>query len=144
MKKAKKLTALFLTGSLALCTVSANTNAGFFSRFLNSKYGGLAIGSTLVSIAALTKFYTQDQNVQGGILSSMPFYLKAFGNTVTLVAKASPFFILPAASLLLGKRITKIIKKSPITQYISAALPLIGVLGLLLFGGGSSTQQGAS
>ena len=100
MKKAKKVTALFLTGSLALCAVSTNTNAGFLSRFFNSKYGGLAIASTLTSIAALTKSYVQDQKAEGGILSYAPFYLKGVAKTMTYVAKETPFFIQPAVPVI--------------------------------------------
>jgi len=127
MKKSNKLTALFLTGSLALCVTSTNTNTGFFSKFFNSKYGGLAIASTLTAVAALTKFYLKEEKIQGGFLSHTPFYLKALGSTITGIVKESPFFICHMASLFLGKRITTAIKKSKTVKAILTGLTLVGL-----------------
>ena len=130
MKKSKKLIALFLAASLA-CTIPTVTNTGAFGRFFNSKYGGILIASTLATIAAITKFHIKDQNIETGLVTHTPFYLKGLSNTIIHTAQGSPFFIFPAISLLLGKNITQKIKKSPTIQFIGHFLPFIGLLGLL-------------
>jgi len=129
MKKTKKLTVLFLTGSLALCAMPTHTNAGFLSRFFGSKYGGIAIASTLVSVAALTKFYVKDEGIESGFFTHTPFYLKALGNTIIHAAKGEEYMAVgPIASMLLGRNVTKKIKKSTIGKIFIMGLSFLGWL----------------
>ena len=115
MKQTKRLTTLFLAGSLALCSVPTTTNTGFFSRFFHSKQGGLATAAMLIGTGALMKFYVKDQKVTGGLFPYLPFRLKTFGELIKNVATDSPFTFVPAISLFLGETISK----SPIFQFLS-------------------------
>ena len=86
MKKAKKLTVLFLTGSLALCAMPTHTNAGLFSDFFSRKYLKYHVAltaSTLFIAATLTDFYVENEKVETGKLLEAPFYLRQLGDIAT-------------------------------------------------------------
>ncbi|MFC1841741.1 hypothetical protein ACFLYA_01595 [Candidatus Dependentiae bacterium] len=104
MKKTGKTATLLLAGSLLASSVTMQTQCGMWQRFFNSKYGAISLAYFTLIGGTFAKFYFKDKGIK---TAKTPFYLKNIGHFVLNVTKGSAAWILPATSLLVGKKMTK-------------------------------------
>lgn len=85
MKKSKKITALFLAGSMMVGTVPAQTNCGFFSFVAKNKYLFKAIAHYTLALSAICAMHATSKPAKQEV--KLPkgrghFYTKNFGKTI--------------------------------------------------------------